>query len=97
MHGSHVEGRHNLHLAAVVVGEGEGGLGAEVGRQVDGGRHSEGAVDGVVAVHKLFAEGGKVVDAVGRGHNGDVGAVVYNICIRLGGGGHVAVGAGGDV
>ena len=90
--------RHDgLHLAALVVGEGEGGLGAEVGRQVDGGRHVDGAVNGVVAVHKLFAEGGEVVDAVGRGHDGDVGAVVDAVLVLSLGGGHAGEAVSGGV
>ena len=68
--------RHNLHLAAVVLGEGEGGLGLEVGGEGGrGGAHGEGLLDGGVAV-----EGGflipvdEVVGLVGRGVDGHLGA-----------------------
>ena len=73
--GSHAASRHNLHLAAVVVGEGEGGLGSEGSRELSvvvG--HGEGVVVGAVA--DVVADGAEVVRRVGRGGDGQRGAVV---------------------
>ena len=82
---------------AVVAGEGEGGLGGEVGGGgevgVDVGVDLGG---GVVVVADIGAvEVGEVVGTVGRGHDGDIGAVVddIGIVVNLGN----AAADGGDV
>ena len=87
--------------AAVVVGEGQRGLGLEVGGEGFGGDDAVvGFLDGDVAVGVVVvvAEADEVVLGVGGGHDGDRGAVVYIICIRSAGSDDVALaGAGGEV
>ena len=87
--------------AAGVGGEGERGLGLEGGGEVDVGDDAVvGLLDGDVAVALgggvVVAEADEVVLGVGGGLDGDRGAVVYIICIRVGDGGHVG-GAGATV
>ena len=76
MHGSHAASRHDLHLAAVVVGEGEGGLEGEVGGELSVVEaHGEG-----VGVADVAVDGGtvgpvdKVVGRIRRGDNFHLGA-----------------------
>ena len=89
--------------AAVVGGEDELGLGSEGGGEGEVGDDAVvGLLDGDVAVALgggvVVAEADEVVDAVGRGHDGHRGAVVYNICIRSAGSDDVGGdGAGGEV
>ena len=88
--GSEAAGRvaGEAHLAALVAGESQRRLVVEVG--CGGGVGDDvgvGLRDGAVAVGVgVVVEVHEVVSSVGRGFDGDAGAVVYIICIRLGGG-----------
>ena len=88
--------------AAVVGGEGERGLGLEVGGEGFGGDDAVvGLLDGDVAVALggggVVAEADEVVLGVGGGHDGDRGAVVYIICIRSAGSDDVGADGGVDL
>ena len=64
-----------------------------------GGQGTVGLLDSRVAVGVVvLVEAHEVGGVARRGLDGDAGVVVYIICIRLGGGGHVVVGnASGEV